>query len=71
MAIRDLLKISGLDPEWTLPSRFDDNPLIGMLEVNDLIMDICRCPSEAQVVASEKGLITYIPADRADDSAEE
>jgi hypothetical protein len=42
-----------------------------MLEVNDLIMDICRCPSEAQVVASEKGLTTYIPADRADDSAEE
>jgi hypothetical protein len=25
MAIRELLKISGLDPEWTLPSRFDDN----------------------------------------------
>ena len=63
-AIRDLLKIRPIDPEWTLPSRMDDNPLIWMLEVNGLIMDIRRCPREAQVVAFEKGLIPYIPADR-------
>jgi hypothetical protein len=63
-AIRDLLKIRPIDPEWTLPSRMDDNPLIWMLEVNGLIMDIRRCPREAQEVAFEKGLIPYIPADR-------
>jgi hypothetical protein len=71
MAIRNLLRISRLDPEWTLPSRMDDNPLIWMLEVNGLIMDIRSCPREAQEVAFEKGLIPYIPADRADDSAGE
>jgi hypothetical protein len=71
MAIRDLLKIRRFDPEWTLPSRMDDNPLIWMLEVNGLIMDIRRCPREAQEAAFEKGLIPYIPADRADGSAEE
>ena len=71
MAIRDLLKLRRFDPEWTLPSLMDDNPLIWMLEVNGLIMDIRRCPREAQVVAFEKGLIPYIPADRADESAEE
>ena len=70
-AIRDLLKIRRFDPEWTLPGRMDDNPLIWMLEVNGLIMDIRSCPREAQVVAFEKGLIPYIPADRADEPAEE
>jgi hypothetical protein len=64
MAIRNLLKIRRFDPEWTLPSRMDDNPLVWMLEVNGLIMDIRRCPREAQVVAFEKGLIPYIPERR-------
>ena len=35
-----------------------------LLEVNGLITDIRSCPREAQVVAFEKGLIPYIPADR-------
>ena len=63
-AIRKLLKFHPFDPEWTLPGRMDDNPLVWMLEVNGLIVDIRRCPREAQVVAFEKGLIPYIPADR-------
>jgi hypothetical protein len=71
MAIRNLLKIRRFEPEWTLPSRMEDNPLIWMLEVNGLLMDIRMCPREAQEVAFKKGLIPYIPADRADQSAEE
>ena len=70
-AIRKSLKIRGFEPDWTLPSRMDDNPLIWMLEVNGLLMDIRHCPREAQVVAFEKGLIPYIPADRAEGSAGE
>jgi hypothetical protein len=71
MAIRDLLRIDRLSPEWTMPSRVEDNPLIWMLKVNGLITVIRLCPREAQVVAFEKGLIPYIPADRATDPAEE
>ena len=48
MAIRNLLKVRGLDPEWTLPRLMDENPLIWMLQVNGLIMDIRRCPREAR-----------------------
>jgi hypothetical protein len=70
-AIRDLLKIHPLDPEWTLPGRMDQNPLAWMIEVNGLIADARRLPREVQEVAFEKGLIPYIPADRADDSVEE
>jgi hypothetical protein len=71
-AIRKLLKVRPFDPEWTLPSRMEDNPLVWMLKVNGLITDIRLCPREAQVVAFENGLIPYIPADRTtDDPAEE
>ena len=56
-----LLKIRPFDPEWTLPSRMDDNPLIWMLEVNGLITDIRLCLREAQVVAFEKRLIPTSP----------
>jgi Domain of unknown function (DUF6398) len=70
-AIRTMLRIRQFDHRWTLPSRMDDNPLIWMLEVNGLIMDIRTCPREAQAVAFEKGLIPYIPADRADGVPEE
>jgi hypothetical protein len=63
-AIRDLLRLRPFDPDWTLPSRMDDNPLVWMLNVNGLLMDIRHAPREAQVVAFQKGLIPYIPADR-------
>ena len=71
MAIRKLLKVRGFEPEWTVPSRMDDNPLIWMLQVNGLLVDIRSCPREAQAVAFENGLIPYIPADRAGGSAGE
>jgi hypothetical protein len=63
-AIRDLLRLSPFDLEWSLPSRMNDNPLVWMLNVNGLLMDIRHAPREAQEVAFQKGLIPYIPADR-------
>lgn len=62
--IREGLDLMAFDPEWSLPSRMDDNPLVWMLEVNGMLIDIRMAPREAQVVAYEKGLIPYIPADR-------
>src|SRR5271166_2717398 len=63
-AIRKMLKIHPLDPNWTLPSRLEDNPLVWMLEVNGLMMDVRHGPREVQEIAFNKGLIPYIPADR-------
>ncbi len=65
-AIRSMLKIRQFDHRWTLPSRMEENPLIWMLEINGFIMDIRRCPREAQEIAFRKGLIPYIPEDRND-----
>jgi Domain of unknown function (DUF6398) len=66
-AIRKLLKLVPLDPNWTLPSRLEDNPLVWMLSVNGFLMDIRLAPREAQEAAYQKGLIPYIPADRQGD----
>jgi len=70
-AIRKLLKIHPLDPEWTLRSLMDQNPMAWMIQVNGLIVDARRLSREIQEEAFRKGLIPYIPADRSDDSAEE
>jgi hypothetical protein len=63
-AIRTMLKIHRFEPEWTLPSKVEDNPLIWILEVNGLMMDVRQAPREVQEIAFQKGLIPYIPADR-------
>jgi hypothetical protein len=62
--IRDLRKIHPLDPEWTLPSRMDENPMAWMIQVNGLIVDARQMPGEIQEEAFRRGLIPYIPADR-------
>lgn len=62
--IRDTLKMYQLDPNWCLPSLIDDNPMIWILRVNGMMVDIRYMPREVQVIAYEKGLIPYIPADR-------
>lgn len=64
MQIRRMFKIRQFSPDWTLPSRLDDNPLAWMLEVNGFLMDIRDCSREMQEMAFEKGLIPYIPADQ-------
>ena len=61
--IRDLLKMYQMDPNWTLPSKLEDNPMIWMLSVNGIVMDIRDLPIEAQEQAFEQGLIPYIPGE--------
>ncbi len=59
--IRDVLDMYQMDPDWTIPSMIDQNPLIWMLEVNGLIIDVRHAPREIQEQAFRKGLIPYIP----------
>ncbi|MBI3144156.1 MAG: hypothetical protein HYZ18_02590 [Pseudogulbenkiania sp.] len=63
--IRNVLKMGTLSPEWTLPSRLVDNPMVWMLRVNGLVIDIRHAPVELQRLAYEKGLIPFIPAEQA------
>lgn len=62
--IRDTLNMHLFDPTWYLPSRIDDSPMVWILEVDGLMVDIRQMSREVQVIAYEKGLIPYIPADQ-------
>src|SRR4051794_40851329 len=70
-AIRTMLKIRTSDPQWTLPSRFDENPRAWMIEIKGFVVDARYLKREFQEEAFRKGLIPYIPGHRADDSTEE
>jgi hypothetical protein len=71
-AIRQLLKIHQFDHRWTLPSRWESNPLIWTLQdSNGFMIDIRQQPLAMQRAAFEQGLIPYVPADRAAAAAQE
>ena len=59
--IRDMMKMSPMCPDWCLPSKIDDNPLIWMVSANGLIMDIRNAPRQIQVEAFNQGIIPYLP----------
>ena len=61
MLIRKMFKIRPMDPEWTLPSRVEQNPLAWMIQVNGFLVDARQLKREIQEEALRKGLIPYIP----------
>lgn len=65
--VRDLLGMSRFAPEWTLPSRLGDNPMVWLLSVNGMIVDIRSMPRHVQEMAYQKGLIPYLPDTPADE----
>jgi len=62
--ISDALHTNRMDPTWMLKSIVDQNPLVWMAEVDGMLVDIRTMPREVQVIAYEKGMIPYIPADQ-------
>jgi Domain of unknown function (DUF6398) len=62
--IRDMLHMSQFDHNWCLPSQLENSPVVWMIRVNGFFMDIRHMQREVQVMAFEKGLIPYVPADQ-------
>lgn len=63
-AVRDALDIRHGDHRWILPSRMNSSPMIWLIEVNGLVVDARKLPRAVQVLAFERGVIPYVPADR-------
>jgi hypothetical protein len=59
------LKMMQLDPNWCLPSKLDDNPMAWLIIVNGLAVDARHLSRDIQEIAYQKGLIPYIPSDKA------
>ena len=62
--VRDTLDLIPLQPEYSLPSMAEENPLVWMAEVNGLLVDLRQAPRIWQETAFRQGMIPYIPADR-------
>jgi hypothetical protein len=63
-AIRKAIKAHRFDPNWSLRSLTDQNPLVWMLEIDGFIVDIRDAPREIQQLALAGGLIPYLPPDK-------
>ena len=66
--IKQILKIGVLDPDWTLPSRMERNPMAWMVSVNGFIVDARSLPRPLQEDAYRKGLIPYLPEEKDDEA---
>jgi hypothetical protein len=62
--IEEMLGTRPFDPQRTLPSLVERNPIVWTAEVNGLLVDLRDMPRDIQEIAFAKGLIPYIPADR-------
>jgi hypothetical protein len=61
MLIRKMFKIRSMDPQWTLPSQIEQNPMAWMIQVDGFILDARYLRREIQEEALRMGLIPYIP----------
>ena len=59
--IRDALDLKPFDPDWTLPSKVDENPMAWMIQVNGMLVDARNMPKEVQEEAARKDLIPHVP----------
>lgn len=63
-AVRDVLGMGQMDPQWYRPSKMEDNPLAWMIMVDGFVVDVRQMPRAIQEVAYEKGLIPYLPGEK-------
>ena len=58
--IRDALDLKPFDPDWTLLSKVDENPMAWMIQVNGMLVDARNMPKEVQEEAARKDLIPHV-----------
>ena len=68
--IEKSLELMPFDPDYTVPSMLEVNPLMWMVEVDGFPMDLRDAPREMQLEAYEQGLIPYLPPLPWDDADE-
>jgi len=63
-AISDALSAHSMDPRWMLRALIDRTPRVWVAEVNGFLVDLRDMPREVQVIAYNKGIIPFVPADQ-------
>ena len=59
--IMTLLKVSTMDPKWTLPSRMADNPMAWYVQINGYVVDARTLSKDLQEEVFRRGLIPFLP----------
>ena len=59
--VRDWLKISYWNHQWTLPSNLADSPVAWMISFDGFLVDARHLPRDIQEAAYKKGLIPFVP----------
>ena len=62
--IRLALKMRPFDPEWSLKSLTDRNPLVWTLIINGTMVDTRDLPEEIQEALVDEGYLPYMPPSR-------
>lgn len=60
--VRDLLGMHQMDPNWSLPSMIDQNPLAWLISVDGMILDARSAPRAVQEQLAAAGIIPYVPS---------
>ena len=53
------MEMTYFSPDWMLPSKMEDNPMVLMINVNGLIIDARCAPEDIQQEVFRRGLIPY------------
>jgi len=61
--VQEALGTYQLDPDWSLASLIEKNPLVWLIEVNGFQIDVRNAPRAIQEEAFRRGLIPYIPGE--------
>jgi hypothetical protein len=62
--IKDILKMSQMDPKWWRRSKMESNPLAWWVMVNGLAIDARTLPLEIQEELVRRKLIPFVPEKR-------
>jgi hypothetical protein len=60
--VRDSLQMYQMDPNWSLPSKIDDNPMTWLVSVNGFILDARTAPVDVQEKLVAMGVIPHVPS---------
>jgi len=62
--VRDVLAMRSFDPDWTLPSRLANNPMVWTVSINGFVLGAHSLERDQQALVHAGGMIPFVHADQ-------
>ena len=62
--VLDVLAMHSFDPDWTLPSRLANNPMVWTVSINGFALDARALERDQAALRHAAGLIPFVHADQ-------